>query len=680
MYEAGLHGQGVGMGYSEDTGDNYWFLAVYLEQSPSLGTASYRKLFESCDREESETAFKSLERTLQPFADIEIPDDLLQLLVLPQPKTLAELPNTVFDYILQRKADNSSSDSLLHYLVNVHIGGIPLTYHACSSKKAEQNLKILFQMGADVQCKDQATGNSLVHVAAMHSHSCLLVILNALKKVCNKEQYLKFINAVNHDNLDSNKLQQLSKKLKHSTVSIALEEAMIVSLAPCTILPEHSQKCAAGVTPLMLACYKEHIKSVGVLLTEGADPNKKDPLRGTTALRVAVAMHNVPIIQLLLAFDAELDCKNDEGETTLDFARKAISETEEEGYIDILKSVHSLREKSARSIKKPETSQSSTGIFILGVDGGGTRLLIPAFILHFLEKRMSMISNKPDLRISHYFNWLSGTSAGSALILAMIYNHSTPAQVLTSVIAERDKLFSGSRFQLGYSREGLEDFVKGVVGDTAFIDEIKEPKVIVPTTLSNCSPPKCILINNYPQNEDYRRWKVWEAVRASAAAPTYFPAFEKKYVDGGLMVPNPTLVTMTEALQHSDNQHLAMVLSLGTGTFSSAHRSIDNSDTNFTSFLRKINIKDRIFRLVELLTANLSNEHTNSYAETWCHTMGTNFYRLSPNLHAKYDLDNKEDPPMAEMLFDTYIYCLENSDILETIALQLLDHGPQHNH
>ena len=47
---------------------------------------------------------------------------------------------------------------------------------------------------------------------------------------------------------------------------------------------------------------------------------------------------------------------------------------------------------------------------------------------------------------------------------------------------------------------------------------------------------------------------VWEAARASSAAPLYFKKYKGKYVDGGVMANNPTVDTLTE-IQEMKQEH-----------------------------------------------------------------------------------------------------------------------------
>lgn len=44
---------------------------------------------------------------------------------------------------------------------------------------------------------------------------------------------------------------------------------------------------------------------------------------------------------------------------------------------------------------------------------------------------------------------------------------------------------------------------------------------------------------------------LWHALRCSSAAPSYFTSVENKYIDGGLMANNPSLVLMQQADEYN---------------------------------------------------------------------------------------------------------------------------------
>ena len=54
---------------------------------------------------------------------------------------------------------------------------------------------------------------------------------------------------------------------------------------------------------------------------------------------------------------------------------------------------------------------------------------------------------------------------------------------------------------------------------------------------------------------------VWEAARSTSAAPAYFDAFDKRFLDGGLIANNPTLDALTEIHEYyEDKQNKVITL------------------------------------------------------------------------------------------------------------------------
>ena len=83
-----------------------------------------------------------------------------------------------------------------------------------------------------------------------------------------------------------------------------------------------------------------------------------------------------------------------------------------------------------------------------------------------------------------------------------------------------------------------------------------------------------------PESE---RFKIWEAARATSAAPLYFDAAlvdGKKYWDGALTHNNPILQVWDEKLLQHGNDPVSCVDSLGTGNPLHRSQSNDNPEGN----------------------------------------------------------------------------------------------------
>lgn len=100
-------------------------------------------------------------------------------------------------------------------------------------------------------------------------------------------------------------------------------------------------------------------------------------------------------------------------------------------------------------------------------------------------------------------------------------------------------------------------------------------KYLVVATCVSTQPSKAHLFRNYnlPNDNDSRfegtsSSRVWQAVRASSAAPGYFDAYKEGgeiYVDGALVANNPTFMAMYEADRIFPDSKLDLVVSLGNG-------------------------------------------------------------------------------------------------------------------
>jgi uncharacterized protein len=204
---------------------------------------------------------------------------------------------------------------------------------------------------------------------------------------------------------------------------------------------------------------------------------------------------------------------------------------------------------------------------ILALDGGGIR---GALTLGYLQKVEDILrkqhGDKPDFRLCDYFDLIGGTSTGS--IIASCLAIGMKVEEITKmymdlggkIFANKYKwwnIFTIKEFiKAGYDHVPLENELKNVFGDiTLGSNKIKTGLCIVAKRADTNSVWPLI---NHPGGKYYnsdvglnKDILLWKAVRASAAAPTYFlPQIidvggglrKAAFVDGGVsMANNPSL-------------------------------------------------------------------------------------------------------------------------------------------
>ena len=439
-----------------------------------------------------------------------------------------------------------------------------------------------------------------------------------------------------------------------------------------------------GLTPLMIAIKKGHLNSAMSLLSAGADPNICHRETGNTALHLAAEAGKHLLVKLLLVFGADLKIKNKAGKTPLLLACSSNADT----CVEVLEEIAGLEDKKSKLSNSFEPgSVSEESIFLLSLDGGGVRGLITCQTLIALEARMKQL--QPDCGpVQSYFDYIAGTSVGAIVALALSHTDTTPelARSICFKFAE-DVLKHTPTFP----SESMETCLKETYGADLKISSSDKPRSITTTVLGDMNPPVLELIRNYGETGEgkmrFQDWRVWEAARASSAAPVYFHPFDGRYIDGGVMANNPTLDTMTEIFhqgkKEGKNARLGLVFSVGTGEPPSVKlNDVGVAVPQLRSILHDIfHIGKRVTGLVNLVNQFISQSTQSSgqeviRAESWCTTMNTPYVRLSPPLSKNYDLSESHKDSIVQFMYEAHSYILKNDAHIDMVAKTLLSRGP----
>ncbi len=227
---------------------------------------------------------------------------------------------------------------------------------------------------------------------------------------------------------------------------------------------------------------------------------------------------------------------------------------------------------------------------ILALDGGGIRGIATVEILAAIEAKLRVLSGKPNLVLADYFDLMAGTSTG-AIIATCLSLGMTVDQVRTfyrdsgSAMFDRASLLK--QYWYKFKDEPLIAQLKTVLGaDTEFGSERLRTALIL--VMRNASTDSPWMLSNHPSaryNASTRddcnlKLPLWQLVRASTAAPSYFPPeiikvgeHDFMFVDGGVTTyNNPAFLAFTMATLEPYAYHWKsgrddmLVVSIGTGT------------------------------------------------------------------------------------------------------------------
>jgi uncharacterized protein len=226
---------------------------------------------------------------------------------------------------------------------------------------------------------------------------------------------------------------------------------------------------------------------------------------------------------------------------------------------------------------------------LLALDGGGIRGCISIEVLAQLESLLRQETSKPDLVLGDWFDYVGGTSTG-AILATCIASGMPVGQIRDFYQEQGSAMFQQAsllkRLWFTYEREPLAAKLREILGAEARLGS-PDLRCLLLLVLRNASTDSPWPLSNNPRARYNDRSRpdcnldlpLWQLVRASAAAPTFFPPeyvrLESKefvFVDGGVTsYNNPSFLLFLMAtlepyrLRWATGPEKMLLISVGTG-------------------------------------------------------------------------------------------------------------------
>ncbi|XP_029774544.1 calcium-independent phospholipase A2-gamma [Suricata suricatta] len=302
------------------------------------------------------------------------------------------------------------------------------------------------------------------------------------------------------------------------------------------------------------------------------------------------------------------------------------------------------------------------GIRILTIDGGGTRRRFDHLRTFVNVRRLVGLSQLGDChshlvrRGQSLLSTLQGT--GQSLQHKLVRPE-------MSLMLQRTLKITSSSYLRAFTP--AMSCLGDRMGSSLMIETARNPtcpKVAAVSTIVNRGiTPKAFVFRNYGHfpgiNSHYLggcQYKMWQAIRASSAAPGYFAEYalgNDLHQDGGLLLNNPSALAMHECKCLWPDVPLECIVSLGTGRYES---DVRNSVT-YTSLKTKL--------------SNVINSATDTEE---VHVMldgllpPDTYFRFNPVMCENIPLDESRDEKLNQLQLEGLRYIERNEEKMKKLA------------
>lgn len=366
--------------------------------------------------------------------------------------------------------------------------------------------------------------------------------------------------------------------------------------------------------------------------------------------------------------------------------------------------------------KKPTLPQSKKEVWILSIDGGGIRGIIPARILLYLEEELkntlrsrlkskiegslgSQLDSEEKVpftpHLAKFFDVMAGTSTGGIITLGLNVpdpQEQTLPRFGVSTLVNLYEKHGNEVFTPGvrnsllcnifipkFDAHGLETLLNTYFCESTLKDTIS--KVIIPAY--EVRQERLYLFDSdKARTSSADDFFMKDVARSTSAAPTFFPAASSnsgntqcqdsyRFVDGGIIANNPAMAAFTRAKELFPDIKKIHLVSLGTGT------------APFDDLSEKQNGGLWTWRQIPKVMIDSASEFTHTMLKSMSETSGGTFfyYRFQPILTDKRKkMDNVDPENLAYLAAAAKNLITDNSQQLKNIIEKLADSYESQHH